>query len=179
MDKTLKDGSMVTIREANVTDAKLLVEYMEIVNFETKNLSREPHEWTMTVEDEEKYLENSLASSNSCHLIMFKDGELISAAGFNGSGLSRLVHRITLGISVLKKYHNQGVGRVMMEALIEKAKEYNKTKIELDVRSDNKAAIHLYEKCGFKIEGVREDGFYVDGKYVDLTLMGLNLKEKL
>jgi RimJ/RimL family protein N-acetyltransferase len=179
MNKILKDGSTVSIREAVVEDAEKLCKYMEIVNAETQNLSREPHEWNMTVENEAKFLESVMKSNNDCHLVMMKDGVIISGSGFHGSGLSRLSHKVSLGISVLKDYHNQGVGTLMMEALIEKAKEYHKTKIELDVRSDNHAAIHVYKKSGFKIEGYREDGFFVDGKYIGLTLMGLNLREDL
>lgn len=179
MIKILKDGSKITVREAVVKDASSLCEYMEKVNIESKNLSREPHEWNMTVEDEEKFLENATKSNNSCHIVAFKDDFIISAAGFAGSGLMRLSHKVSLGISVLQEYNNKGLGTIMMGVLIEKAKEYHKTKIELEVRSDNVGAIHVYEKCGFKIEGQRQDGFFVDDKFVDLTLMGLNLREDL
>lgn len=33
--------------------------------------------------------------------------------------------------------------------------------------TNNKVAIKLYEKTGFKIEGVKEKASVVDGKYVD------------
>lgn len=177
MEYQLKNGETVIIREAKVSDASLLLDYMEIVNSETKNLSREPHEWNMTLEQEEGFLRKSYESNNNCHLVMFKGEELISAAGFHGSYLQRLNHKVDLGISVLKKYHGLGAGKIMMEALIHYAKQYHKKKMELEVRADNQVAIMLYEKCGFKIEGQKRMAFYVDDKYVDLVQMGLIIGE--
>jgi len=179
MDKVLKDGSKVYVRESVVEDAQILLDYLTIVNSETKNLSREPHEFKLTLEDEIKYLERVQKSNNNCSLLLFKEDELIGCASFDGYGLQRITHRVNMGISIKKAYHNKGAGKILLDALINKAKEYRKTKIELDVRSDNPNAIHLYQKCGFKIEGYREDGFFVDDKYIGLTLMGLNLREEL
>ncbi len=47
-----------------------------------------------------------------------------------------------------------------------------KTKMELDVREDNPSAIRIYEKVGFLKEGIRTQGFFVDGLYKNLILMG-------
>lgn len=179
MKRTLKNGASVVIREVQIEDAQILVEYMKIVNIETKNLMREPHEFKMTIEEEISFIEKVLKSNNQCMYLVFLNNDLISTAGFHGSMLSRVNHRVSIGISVLQAYNNLGVGSIVMEELISKAKEYHKTKIELEVRSDNPNAIHLYGKFGFKIEGYREDGFYVDDKFVGLTLMGLNLREVL
>ena len=176
MEKVLKDGSVVLIREALPNDAEVVLEYMKKVNEETKNLTREPDEFKMTVEQEEQFLLRNKESEDNCMLLLFKDAELICTAGIHGSSLRRLKHKVGMGISVLLEYHNLGVGSVMMEALIEKAKEYGKKKIELEVRIDNPSAIHLYEKYGFKIEGEREMGFFVDNKYVNLIEMGLDLR---
>lgn len=43
--------------------------------------------------------------------------------------------------------------------------ELNLERVELDVYEDNKGAIALYEKCGFKKEGVRKDQVYRNGHY--------------
>ena len=71
------------------------------------------------------------------------------------------------------EYHHQGMGTIMMEALIQKAKEMGKRKIELDVREDNTNAIKLYEKVGFVKEGLKRDGIYDQGTYINLVEMGL------
>jgi len=46
----------------------------------------------------------------------------------------------------------------------------------LTVVADNKPAVNLYRKFGFKIEGVRKDSYFgEDGKYHDDLVMGLLL----
>jgi ribosomal protein S18 acetylase RimI-like enzyme len=78
-------------------------------------------------------------------------------------------------MSVLKAYHGLGIGSFMMETLIKAAKDLGKMKMELDVRVDNEAAIALYKKYGFVIEGTLSNAIYVDQKMVDLYVMGLHL----
>lgn len=168
----LKNDIEVDIRGVKVSDAKDILEFMKIVNSETKNLSREPEEFTMTLEDEIKYLEKTIKSKDNYTYTTWHDGKLISTTGIHGSSLKRLNHRVNLGISVLKEYHNLGLGTTLMRLLIQKARELGKTKMELDVRMDNPNAIKVYRKTGFKVEGIRKNGFKVDGKYIDLLLMG-------
>lgn len=171
----IKDGTEVEIREIKVSDAAKAIEYMKIVNTETKNLTREPDEFQMTLEQEEKFLEQAVGSEDNFIYTVWKEDELIAMTGIHGSSLKRLKHKVNLGISILLKYHNQGLGTKLMELLVEKAKELGKTKVELDVRADNPNAIKVYERTGFVIEGVRKNGFYVDGEYIDLVLMGRTL----
>ena len=179
MDYILKNNIKIEIREAKSKDAMMMLDFFYLVNSETKNLSREPHEVKMTLEDEVAFIENCFKSNNQIMIIVVYKNRVIASSSFMGTRLARMNHRVSMGTSVLNEFHNLGIGSLMMETLISKAKEYNKRKIELEVRSDNYGAIHLYEKYGFKLEGVRKNGFYVEDKYVDLTLMGLELEEKL
>ncbi len=71
---------------------------------------------------------------------------------------------------------NVGLGNVMTERLLKLAKKDKMHRIELSVVAENKIALHLYEKCGFQIEGISKDDFYGrDGKYHDVINMGLIL----
>ena len=56
-------------------------------------------------------------------------------------------------------YRRQGYGRAVVEALVKHAKMNGLDSISLEVRESNKAAIELYTKLGFKVEGKRKD-FY-------------------
>jgi len=172
MKYTIKNGIEVEIREIKVSDAENAVEYMKIVNTETKNLTREPDEFTMTVEQEEKFLEDAIQSEDNFIYTVWHEGTLISMTGIHGSSLRRLKHKVNLGISIIQKYNNLGLGTILMDLLVEKAKELGKTKVELDVRADNPNAIKVYKRAGFEIEGIRKNGFKVDGEYIDLILMG-------
>ena len=65
----------------------------------------------------------------------------------------------------------------MTKKLLELAEKERMHKMELQVVADNRAAIRLYEKFGFKIEGVSRESFLGnDGKYHDMLHMGLILK---
>lgn len=177
MKYRLKNGIQITIREATVNDAQILLDYVNQINKETKNLTREPEEFTMTLEQEEQFLKKVTESDNNAMFLAFYNGQAIASAGIHGSALSRLKHKVSFGISVLNQYHNLGIGTLLMETVIKKAKELKLHKIELEVRNDNTNAIHLYEKLGFYTEGIREDGFYIDGEYISLRQMGLILED--
>ena len=69
-----------------------------------------------------------------------------------------------------------GLGTAMLTKLIELAKKERLHRIGLHVIADSKLAVHLYQKLGFKIEGVMKDAYLgEDGKYHDELVMGLIL----
>jgi RimJ/RimL family protein N-acetyltransferase len=49
----------------------------------------------------------------------------------------------------------------------------NLHRIELDVFADNERAIRVYEKVGFRREGLRRDAYFSHGRYRDIVVMGL------
>lgn len=49
----------------------------------------------------------------------------------------------------------------------------NLHKIYLAVDVENKSAIHIYEKCGFEVEGLMREEFYSDGDYHDALRMSI------
>ena len=59
-------------------------------------------------------------------------------------------------VAVLPSYRKQGIGDGLVAAMMGLAKEKNITKIMLEVRASNEAAIHLYEKYGFEFLCVRK-----------------------
>ena len=52
-------------------------------------------------------------------------------------------------VTVLKEYRNKGIGRKLMNALIEEAQKRNCGRITLEVRTDNFPAQNLYKDLGF------------------------------
>lgn len=172
MEFILRNNLKITLRDAQISDAESLLLYMGKVNNESKNLMREPEEFNMTLEDEKKFIENAVNSENQCFIVALDGDLIVSSSGFHGSNLKRVNHRVSLGISVLNEYQGLGLGTIVMKELIKKAVLLNKTKLDLEVRIDNKNAIRLYENLGFIREGIIKNGFYVDNKFVDLLVMG-------
>jgi L-phenylalanine/L-methionine N-acetyltransferase len=77
-----------------------------------------------------------------------------------------------IGISVADAWQGKGVGKALMQAAIDLADKWlNLTRLELEVYSDNDAAIRLYERFGFEREGVLRQHAFRDGRYVDSIMM--------
>jgi GNAT superfamily N-acetyltransferase len=53
---------------------------------------------------------------------------------------------------VREEARRSGLGRALVEAALERARERGCKRIELDVNEDNSAARALYEACGFQTE---------------------------
>lgn len=75
-------------------------------------------------------------------------------------------------IAVLEEYRGQGLGHQILQFALEKLKATGATQFFLEVRASNKAAIRLYEGCGFVSNGLRR-GYYDDGQ--DAVLMSLSV----
>lgn len=60
-----------------------------------------------------------------------------------------------LNLCVHPELHNQGIGRAIMEFLIDLAKEHHAEQMFLEVRPSNLAAQHLYHSLGFTQVGRR------------------------
>jgi RimJ/RimL family protein N-acetyltransferase len=68
----------------------------------------------------------------------------------------------------------QGYGTEAITLLIQYGfNDLNLERIYLHVFRSNERAIHVYEKKGFVQEGILRRAAYIDGKYVDVVIMGL------
>ena len=82
-------------------------------------------------------------------------------------------HCGTLGMGVLAPYRGKGVGGRLLAACLSKAESNGITRVELEVRADNKSAIKLYERAGFQREAVKRKALLFDGAYFDALQMSL------
>jgi RimJ/RimL family protein N-acetyltransferase len=82
-------------------------------------------------------------------------------------------HVARLGMGVRSEWRRQGLGRRMLDACLSLARNSDIEKVELEVFSDNVAAVRLYESFGFSLEGVKVRGRKLEGRYQDLKLMAL------
>lgn len=67
-----------------------------------------------------------------------------------------------IDIGVLPVFRQRGIGKKILQTLVEKAREKNQ-KIFLEVRKSNLAAKALYQACGFQKNGERKS-YYEDGE---------------
>jgi ribosomal protein S18 acetylase RimI-like enzyme len=86
-------------------------------------------------------------------------------------------HCGVLGMGVLPAYRHKGIGTKLVHSALRKAKVYGLYRVELEVFEDNLAAIDLYTKVGFKVEGRKIGAVSIDDKYVNALMMGLLLQD--
>ena len=79
------------------------------------------------------------------------------------------------GLAVAPDHQGRGLGRALVHAALDAARERGARKVTLRVLGPNTAARALYESCGFVVEGVRRHEFLLDGRYVDDVLMARHL----
>jgi RimJ/RimL family protein N-acetyltransferase len=84
-----------------------------------------------------------------------------------------MAHSGILGIGIVDGFRRQGIGRALMHAALMRARRSGLTRVELTVREDNRRAIALYRKFGFVAEGVKRNGFRVDGRYYNVVSMAV------
>jgi len=77
--------------------------------------------------------------------------------------------------AVKKNHRRSGLGEKLLKYIIDYSKENNYTRIMLEVRPSNTAAVKLYHKFGFKELIIRKD-YYINPKE-DAVVMIKELKE--
>jgi ribosomal protein S18 acetylase RimI-like enzyme len=81
-----------------------------------------------------------------------------------------------LGIGIIAGYRSQGIGNTLLNITLKKAEEIGIERVELEVYENNKRAIKLYKRNGFKIEGKKIKSSKIDGKYCNNLIMAKFLK---
>ena len=161
-------------------DAKSLIEINLSVIDEKLFMLREPGEAIYTIDGEIRNIENLLKLEGTLYLVAEVNKKVVGYLDFKNGGFRRTKHSGTLSIFILKEWRHFGIGRLLMERLIEWAE--NNTLIEkltLAVFSTNERAIELYKKLGFIEEGrCPKDMKIKDGAYIDSILMYKFVKYK-
>ena len=167
----------VKIMRAVPEDAEAILEYLKLIGGESDNLTFGEEGFPLTQEQERQYIVSMDGSKTKVMYVAWKDGAIVGEASYNSYTRPRLRHRGEFGMSVRKSEWGQGIGTMLLSKILEFARDTAKNEIvSLEVRSDNFAAIHLYEKFGFKKTGHFEGYLKINGDLVDCDVMQLHLK---
>ena len=166
----LKDGREVTIRFLTANDKEALFQMFSSMSSEALKWSMAPY----TLEVIQRWINNI---KNLIPLVAEYNNRIVGYASIYKFQHPRRKGIGDLAIYLHQDFHNVGLGTAMMKKLLQLAKEHKMHKLELYVVEDNKAAVTLYKKFGFKIEGISKDSFFgSDGKYHNILHTGLLLE---
>jgi len=82
-------------------------------------------------------------------------------------------HMGWLQMGVRKEYRDQRIGSALLDQALREARKRVLERVELGVYASNVAAIHLYEKYNFQVEGRKKRARKLDGNYDDIIEMAL------
>ena len=107
----------------------------------------------------EKVYRETFALQGVGYVVACDDNNIVGAAGVrNIVGTGEITN-----VMVRAGHRGNGIGRRMLEELLECGRKLGATDFTLEVRVGNEPAIRLYESLGFVREGIRP-GFYNNPK---------------
>lgn len=148
----------ITIREIGKSDLRNAKKFQDFINSficEDAKLSMNKE---ISTKDEAEFLKNTLKAvkdKKRVYLVAECDGEIAGTTSIEQDRW-RLNHVGRYGITIKDKYRGIGLGTYMTKEIIKQAQRNFKPKpkiIKLEVYVNNKPAIGLYKKMGFKIVG--------------------------
>lgn len=176
MKKIGINGKEGVIRRAVRSDARGLLDYLDVIGGESDFLTFGEEGLGITLQEEEAFIDNNNKQDNTLFIVVEVEGRIIGNLNFTGGMKPRTRHVGELGVSVLKEFWGQGIGRELMMYLINWAQGSGViSKINLKVRPENTRAIKLYKSLGFVEEGLQTRDYLIQGKYHDSRVMGLEL----
>ena len=98
--------------------------------------------------------------------------KVIGIGGLHVAHKARARHSASISLIVHTDYQAKGIGRKILEKLLELADKWLLLKrVDLEVSTDNIFAIHLYESFGFVTEGHKKYTYTKDGEFGDTLVM--------
>lgn len=174
---TLKDGTQVVLRPPKMSDLNAMNK--------TFNRSVRKHDYLHRItpsplEDSRKWLKgviDNIKKRKALALVAYS-GDTYAGNVTLTLGKHREKRQGKFGVLVDEKFRGKGLGTLMMEQLIERAKKRKDIDfLTLGVYAPNKAAIALYKKLGFREVARMKDWLLDhDGSMIDEIVMRLDLK---
>ena len=130
----------------------------------------------LPLERVQEFVKHSVAS-DAIQFFAIDQEEVVGWADVFPAWAQALSHSGSLGMGIHPNYRRRGLGGRLLSACIEKAWSKGLSRIELEARVDNAAAIALYEKVGFKHEALKRNALRFDGVYYDAVQMRLLREE--
>ena len=155
------------IRELTEEDATSFYSCMKAIDHETQYMMLEQDERVWN----EDFIKREISDKNNLLIGAIEDGEVIGFLSAERGKYRRNCHSAYVVIGIRKAYCHKGIGTQLFSKLDEWARINCLTRLELTVETPNVAAINLYKKCGFVVEGTKKYTMLVNGNYVDEYMM--------
>lgn len=159
----------ITIKKARVQDAAQILNLYQTSFLEPDSILEDPNTLT-TIEDQEIEIKDH-SRGNNVYLTAWDDNQIVGILIFTGGLYQKNQHGGCFEILIRKESRGQGVGRQLIKQLLSWTKDNKIKRIEVEVWANNKPAIELYKKFGFKVEGTKVKAYKIKNKFINSLLM--------
>ena len=166
----------ITYRAPRPEEAEAIVAFYNAVGGETSYLSFEKDEYPLDVPAQKQAILALEGDPINAMVLAMAGGEIAGIATISSSHKIKSRHNGELGIVVAQKYQGRGIGTELIRRLTDWARGNGvTTKLSLRTRADNVAAVQLYLRLGFTVEGCLKGDTLLNGQYYDTYWMGMML----
>ena len=170
---SLRNDRKVTIRPARMEDAESLLRNVNLIGAEDVYILLERQ---TDLEAERRWLA-SFDGERNVLFVADAGGEVVGSADCHGGTFAKTRHVGGIGIAIRAGWREVGLGRLLMNRVLEWMRAQGFKKGELSVFATNLRARRLYDSLGFREEGILRRHTLIRGEYVDEIAMGLWLGE--
>lgn len=163
--------SEMTIKRVSKADVEAFKQIrLEALRLEPANFASSFEDWVQLPDDE------WVRRMSEPVLIAFDKDEPVGIMGLMRQPSSRMRHRATV-VMVYVRENQRGTttARELLKALCAEAWAEGIKQLELNVSSENPAAIRFYEREGFSQIGRIPFGFFYEGREIDDLIMARRL----
>ena len=169
-DFVLKNGQRVVIRDLEPKDYDSFCNFFQKLALETIFTNQYPNRPKQTKENFLRRFENKAMFA----LGVFDNRDKM--VGLCNVYIERPEHpwlnrSCEFGIMILKQYTSGGLGTYLMKKMEEWARRENMHRMMARVRAKNVAALSLYLKCGFVVEGLAREVAFINDEWHDEYLI--------
>jgi len=176
MQTIILNDKKIKIAPLSKKDLELVKEFQEFLNSLVAEDAKILVNEKISLRKEMEFLQNGIKSTKDKKKVYLiaKDGNKVVANTSIESGVYKRNHIGKLGIAIRNGYRGMGLGKYLMKEIMEIAeKELKPTPkmFQLEVYENNKPAIALYKKMGFKIVGKIPKQLQHKGKLISEYIM--------
>jgi ribosomal protein S18 acetylase RimI-like enzyme len=172
MGALARPAAPVTVRAARADEGRALFDLTAAVYRSTDFMCQSFEEKYPAVSDCEAELAATLADPGSIWLVAEEAGRLVGYITLRRQSEKKLRHTSNLNMGIHPEARGRSVGRRLLDAVMERARSEGAIEIVyLHVRSDNPAAVRLYETAGFQRLAVLDRDTRIGDRYYDAVLM--------
>jgi len=167
------DVAPFRVRPATTQDARSLVSYLGEILSDPMASIPDLDEMGLDIRSEEEFLRRIGLSELAVALVAEHEGEIVGLLTCQGGKRRKIRHVAEIGMSVRADWRRRGVASALLARVETWARETGRIKkLALNVFEGNQAAVKLYQKAGYQIEGSLRNQINLGDRYVNLILMG-------